>query len=235
LPQLVVNVVIVKITIKIDIYSFLNILLHIIMTETATNSSSCVTGDTMALDYMKPYVERLKKKSSLYIELFKKHFCEDFASSYAYAMKTIANELPSSYEDLWLYFAKSAYNSALYYAEREEEYAEAKAKATLELSAELLTSMKKDVWVHRDAYKMAKTAQDHAYRHFRDASSCFHMYNHAPTKEAYCVEYDDSMKEANNKIANIMIGLLPLEVWDKHKSLLEAHPCAILKYEYDVF
>jgi hypothetical protein len=221
--------------IKIDAYVFLNRYVNLTMTETATNSSSCVTGDTMALDYMKPYLERLKKKSSLYIELFKKHFCEDFASSYAYAMKTIANEPPSSYEDLWLYFAKSAYNSALYYAEREEEHAEAKAKAMLELPAELLTSMKKDVWIHRDAYKIAKTAQDQAYRHFRDASSCFHMYNHAPTKETYCEEYTDSMKEADNKIAHIMIGLLPFEIWHKNKTLLETYPRAILKYEYDVF
>jgi len=221
--------------IKIDTYSFLNILFHINMTETATNSSSCVTEYSMARDYIKPYLERLKNKSSLYKELFEKRFCEDFASSYAYAMKTIANEPLSSYEDLWLYFAKSAYNSAIYHAERDEEYAEAKAKATLELPAEILTLMKKNIWVHRDSYKIAKTAQDHAYRHFRDASSCFHMHNHAPTKEAYYEEYTDSMKEADNKIANIMIGLLPFEVWYMNKILLEAHPCAILKYEYDVF
>jgi len=230
-----INVVIVKMTIKIDTYSFLNILFDIIMTEPATNSSSCVTEYSMARDYIKPYLERLKNKSSLYKELFEKQFCEDFASSYAYAMKTIANEPLSSYEDLWLYFAKSANTSAIHHAEREEENAEAKAKAMLELPAELLAAMKKNVWVHRDTYKIAKTAQDHAYRHFRDASSCFHMYNHTPTKEAYCEEYTDSMKEADNKIANIMIGLLPFEVWDKHKSLLETHPCAILKYEYDVF
>lgn len=190
---------------------------------------------TMALEYIKPYLERLKNKSSLYKELFEKRFCEDFASSYAYAMKTIANEPHSSYEDLWLVFAKSSYTSAIYYAERDEENAEAKAKAMLEIPAEILTSMKKNVWVHRDTYKIAKTAQDHAYRHFRDASSCFHMYNHVPTKEAYCEEYTDSMKEADNKIANIMIQLLPFEVWYTNKILLEAHPRAILKYEYNVF
>jgi len=211
-----------------------------VMSDTATNSSThatlpYTTGSIMAIKYIEPYLERLKKKSLLYTELFKKHFCEDFASSYAYAMKTIANEPPSSYEDLWLYFAKSAYNSALYYAEREEEYAEAKAKAMLELPVELLSSMKKNVWIHRDTYKIAKTAQDHAYRDFRDASSCFHMYNHAPTKEAYCEEYTNYMKEADNKIANLMIQLLPFEVWYANKSLLEAYPCAILKYEYDVF
>ena len=190
---------------------------------------------TMALEYIKPYLERLKNKSSLYKELFKKQFCEDFASSYAYAMKTIANEPHSSYEDLWLVFAKTAYTSAIYYAERDEEYAEAKAKAMFEIPAEILTAMKKNVWVHRDTYKIAKTAQDHAYRHFRDASSCFHMYHHVPTKEAYCEEYTDSIKEADNKIANIMIQLLPFEVWYMNKILLEAHPCAILKYEYDIF
>jgi hypothetical protein len=205
------------------------------MTETATNSSSCVTEYSMARDYIKPYLERLKKKSSLYKELFEKRFCEDFASSYAYAMKTLAEEPHSFYEDLWLSFAKSANDSAIYHAERDEEYAEAKAKATLELPAELLTLMKKDVWIHRDSYKIAKTAQDHAYRHFRDASSCFHMHNHEPTKEAYREEYDHSMKEANNNIANIMIQLLPFEVWYMNKILLEVHPCAILKYEYDVF
>jgi hypothetical protein len=61
------------------------------------------------------------------------------------------------------------------------------------------------------------------------------MYNHTPTKEAYCEEYDDSMKEADNKVANLMIQLLPFEVWYMNKILLEAHPRAILKYEYDVF
>jgi len=191
------------------------------------------TEFSMALDYMKPYVERLKNKSLLYKELFKKHFCEDFVSSYMKARKALPEE--SSYEDLWLYFAKSSYTSAIYYAEREEENAEAKANATLEIPAEIISSMKKNVWVHRDAYKIAKTAQDHAYRHFRDASSCFHMYNHTPTKEAYCEEYDDSMKEADNKVANLMIQLLPFEVWYMNKILLEAHPRAILKYEYDVF
>jgi len=190
---------------------------------------------TIALEYIKPYLERLKNKSSLYKELFKKHFCEDFTSSYMDAIKALEKEPLSSYEDLWLSFAKSSYTSAIYYAERDEEYAEAKAKATLEIPAEIISSMKKDVWVHRDTYKIAKTAQDHAYRHFRDASSCFHMYNHEPTKEAYREEYTESMKEADNKIANIMIGLLPFEIWYMNKILLEAHPCAILKYEYDVF
>jgi hypothetical protein len=86
------------------------------MTETAS-------GDTMALMYMEPYLKRLKSPSTLYIELFKKHFCEDFTSSYMDAIKALEKEPLSSYENLWLSFAKSAYTSAIYHAEREEENA----------------------------------------------------------------------------------------------------------------
>jgi len=227
--------------IKIDTSYFLNILFHMVMSEVATNSSThatlpCTIGYNMALKYMEPYLKFLDKQSSLYKESFKKQFCDEFISSYMNAIKTLGEEPPTSYEDLWISFAKSANDFAKRHAEREEETAEFVAKATLEIPAEYLAYMKKNVlWRYREEYKLAKTAQDQAYRHFRDASSCFHMYNHAPTKEAYCEEYTDSIKEADNKIANLMIQLLPFEVWYTNKILLEAHPRAILKYEYDVF
>jgi hypothetical protein len=221
---------------KIDIYTFLNSVFNITMAETELHSSTSTSGYSTALEYMEPYLKLLHHKSEFYIKSFKKYFCREFVSSYAEAIETLTEEPLSSYVDLWISFAKTANTIACMYATNEEQYVELVAKQDLSIPIEVLTSMNKHLLEFQyNSYKVAKTAQDQAHRQFREASSSFYMHNHESTKNTYYEIYSESMKEANNTIAKIMIQSLPFDAWYEHKSLLEAHPCAILKYESIVF